>query len=114
MKLPRIHAEQPPARVRVTLPGDLKVALEAYAIYYREQYGDAVSLEALIPEMLTTFVSADREFRVWQQGQSESDLPPPSLPTPETARPKRVRSAASAAHTSADTANGVIDHAAEN
>lgn len=113
MKLPRIRAEQPPLRVRVTIPGDLRTALELYVQYYQAQYGDAVSLEALIPEMLTTFVSADRDFRVWQQGQSAGDLTPPSLPTTETARPKRVRPAASAAHNSAVTTNGVAAHDAE-
>ena len=114
MKLPRIRTEQPPMRVRVTIPGDLRAALELYGQYYQAQYGDAVSLEALIPEMLTTFVSADREFRVWQQGQSAGDVTPPPLPTTETARSKRIRATASAAHNSAVTTNGVAAHDAEN
>jgi len=88
MKLQRIRAEQPPTRVRVTLPGDLKVALEAYAVYYREQYGDTVTLEELVPQILTTFVSADREFRVWQQGKIEGDTAPHSLLTTEYDRQK--------------------------
>ena len=56
MRLQRIRTALPPARVRVTLPGDLKSTLEAYAAYYHEQYGDVVGLEALVPQILTTFV----------------------------------------------------------
>ena len=92
MRLQRIRTELPPARVRVTLPGDLKSTLDAYATYYHEQYGDVVGLEALVPQILTTFVSTDREFRAWQQAQTEEHAPQRSPTSPLIARSKRSRS----------------------
>lgn len=113
MKLPRLRPELPPVRIRLTLPGDLKAALESYAAYYRTQYGDTVNIEELIPEILQTFVTTDREFRLWQQAQSEGDTPqqPSLVATPSPV--KRDRAAARVAHNSAVTSNGVVLSEAE-
>jgi hypothetical protein len=63
----------PVAHVVITLnlafsvAGDLNAALESYARYYEHVHGDAVDSKALIPEMLSTFLQADREFRSWSR-----------------------------------------------
>jgi hypothetical protein len=86
MKLQRIRQELPPARLRLTLPGELKATLDAYAAYYRDQYGDLVGLEALIPQMLTTFVGNDRDFRQWQHAHAQPDSSSPLSSAPLTPR----------------------------
>jgi len=96
MKLQRIRKELPPTRLRLTLPGDLKATLDAYAAYYREQYDDAVGVEALILHMLTAFVGNDREFRQWQHAHPQPDSSPPLAPPPLTPRSTDSRSSASA------------------
>ncbi len=75
MRLQRIRQTLAPARLRLTLSGDLKATLDLYATYYGEHYGETVSLDALIPQMLTAFVSNDREFRQWQHQVNATALP---------------------------------------
>lgn len=75
MRLQRIRQTLAPARLRLTLSGDLKATLDLYATYYAEHYGETVSLDALIPQILTAFVSNDREFRQWQHQVSNDALP---------------------------------------
>ena len=65
MKLARIAKPLRSLQVRVTLAGDLNAALESYAHYYEHVHGDAVDSKALIPEILTAFLQADREFQSW-------------------------------------------------
>ena len=113
MKLQRICPELPPVRIRLTVPGDLKVVLEAYAAYYRKQYGDTVSLEELVPEILLTFVNTDREFRLWQQAQTEDDTVQQSSLVAAPAPTKSARPAARTAHNASATPNGVAPPEAE-
>jgi hypothetical protein len=67
MKLTRISKPLRSAQVRVTVPGDLNTALENYARYYEHIHGDPVEPRSLIPEMLRTFIDADREFQAWSR-----------------------------------------------
>jgi len=59
-------------QVRVTLAGDLNAALERYARYYEHVHGDAVDSKALIPEILSAFLQADREFQLWSRSGAHS------------------------------------------
>ncbi len=67
MKLNRIEKALRSVQVRVTLGGDLNVALESYARYYEHVHGEPVEPKALISEILHAFIDADREFQVWQR-----------------------------------------------
>jgi hypothetical protein len=80
MKLARIAKPLRSLQVRVTLTGDLNAALESYARYYEHVHGDAVDSKALIPEILSAFLQADREFQTWahSSGSSHYRRPGPS------------------------------------
>ena len=67
MKLARIAKPLRSLQVRVTLAGDLNAALESYARYYEHVHGDPVDSKALIPEILSAFLQADREFQTWSR-----------------------------------------------
>lgn len=67
MKIARIAKPLHSLQVRVTLAGDLNAALESYARYYEHVHGDPVDSKALIPEILTAFLKADREFQSWSR-----------------------------------------------
>ena len=80
MKLARIAKPLRSLQVRVTLAGDLNAALESYARYYEHVHGDAVDSKALIPEILSAFLQADREFQTWARssGSGHHRRPGPS------------------------------------
>jgi hypothetical protein len=80
MKLARIAKPLRSLQVRVTLAGDLNAALESYARYYEHVHGDAVDSKALIPEILSAFLQADRDFQTWARssGSSHRRRPSPS------------------------------------
>lgn len=67
MKLTRITKPPRSVQLRVTLAGDLNAALGSYARYYEHVHGEPVEPKALIPEILRSFIEADREFQVWQR-----------------------------------------------
>ena len=72
MKLARIAKPPRSLQVRVTLAGDLNAALESYARYYEHVHGDAVDSKALIPEILSAFLQADREFQAWARSSGSN------------------------------------------
>lgn len=72
MKLARIARPLRSQQVRVTLAGDLNAALESYARYYEHVHGDPVDSKALIPEILSAFLQADREFHLWARSPEHS------------------------------------------
>ena len=78
MKLARIAEPLRSLQVRVTLAGDLNAALESYARYYEQVHGAAVDSKALIPEMLSAFLQADREFQSWSRSSGRSHYRRPS------------------------------------
>ena len=80
MKLARISKPLRSVQVRVMLTGDLNVSLERYARYYVHVHGDSVDTRALIPEILRTFLDADREFQSWSR--SGGNQPSRRVPAP--------------------------------
>lgn len=51
-----------PVKLTITVPPDLAQALREYAAVYRAAYGEAESVEQLIPFMLASFLEGDRGF----------------------------------------------------
>jgi hypothetical protein len=72
-----------PVKMTFTAPPDLAQGLREYAAVYRATYGEAESVEELIPFMLTSFLEGDRGFAKARKEVSE-------LPAVE-ARPRRGR-----------------------
>ncbi len=75
MKLARIAKPLRFLQVRVKLAGDLNADLESYARYYEHVHGNAVDLKALIPEILSAFGQADREFHLWARSPEQPVTP---------------------------------------
>ena len=67
MKLARIAKPLRSVQVRVMLAGDLSTNPECYAHYYEHIHGEPVEARALIPEILSAFIDADREFQSWSR-----------------------------------------------
>lgn len=62
LKLDRLP-ERSPVRLTVTVPPELKAALDDYAEIYRRTYGQKESVAELIPFMLDGFIATDAGFR---------------------------------------------------
>lgn len=70
-------------KLTVTLPVELKAALDRYAAVHSREYGDTVDSLALIPYMLDAFIARDRGFKAMrsacqlpsQQPKLGSDIP---------------------------------------
>lgn len=54
--------DRKPVKMTITLSAELATKLRAYAAAYRESYGEAEDVGALIPFMLTAFIDSDRIF----------------------------------------------------
>jgi len=67
MKLTRISKPLRSVQLRVMLAGELNARLERYARYYEHVHGEPVDTRALIPEILSAFLNADREFQLWSR-----------------------------------------------
>ena len=61
-----------PVMLKGRVPGDLYEALVAYAAYYRGVHGEAIELWALLLQILSTFLDADREFHTWRGRPGEA------------------------------------------
>jgi hypothetical protein len=72
-----------PVKLTITVQPDLAQALREYAAVYRAAYGEAESVEELIPFMLTSFLEGDRGF-----AKARKEVP--ALPIVEP-RPRRGR-----------------------
>lgn len=82
MRLPRVQKDLPRVHVRATIPGELKVLLDAYLLYYQEHYGEPILLETLLTEILSSFFERDREFKHWRastNGSAGEGAPKPAL-----------------------------------
>jgi hypothetical protein len=73
MKLARISKPHRSVAIRAVLSGELNARLERYAQYYEHVHGESVDTRSLIPEILRTFLDADREFLSWSRS---ADAPP--------------------------------------
>ena len=51
-----------PVKLTITVQPDLAQALREYAAVYRVTYGEAESVEELVPFMLASFLDGDRGF----------------------------------------------------
>lgn len=61
LKLPKLPDRTPVKHVISVMP-ELEKKLRDYADIYRQSYGEAETIEALIPFMLEAFLDADRAF----------------------------------------------------
>jgi hypothetical protein len=80
-----------PVKLTITLQPDLAQALREYAAVYRATYGEAESVEELVPFMLASFLEGDRGF-----AKARKEIQ--DLPAVDT-RPRRGRRKASAQQT---------------
>lgn len=71
-------------KLTVTVEPDLHNALQAYADLYRETYGEAETVQTLIPYMLRDFLEGDRGFAKVSK-QRAASRPAPAVPS----RPRR-------------------------
>jgi hypothetical protein len=72
-----------PVKLTITVQPGLAQALREYAAVYRATYGEAESVEELVPFMLTSFLEGDRGF-----AKARKEMP--ELPVVEP-RPRRGR-----------------------
>jgi hypothetical protein len=66
-----------PVKLTVTLPPDLKKALDDYAALYARTYGEEEPVAELVPFMLDSFLKADAGLR---KGRRELKAEPMALP----------------------------------
>ena len=66
-----------PSKLTITLPPELKKALDDYATIYARSYGTEEHVAELVPYMLESFLKADHSFR---QGRKELLHAPMALP----------------------------------
>lgn len=64
--------DRTPVKINITVSPELSNALQAYAELYRETYGAAEPVPALIPYMLESFLAGDRGF-----AKTRRERPPP-------------------------------------
>ncbi len=50
-------------KLTITVPADLKGALDRYAAVHSRIYGESVDAAVLIPHMLAAFIARDRGFK---------------------------------------------------
>ena len=72
-----------PVKLTITVQPELAQALREYAAVYRVTYGEAESVEELVPFMLASFLEGDRGF-----AKARKEIP--ELPAVES-RPRRGR-----------------------
>jgi hypothetical protein len=61
LKLPKLP-DRTPVKLTITLPPDLRNALDDYAEAYEQSYGEKEPIAELIPAMLAAFLRSDRSF----------------------------------------------------
>lgn len=61
LKLGRLP-DRTPVKLTISVPPDLKQALDDYAALYETAYGRSEPLAELVPHMLAAFLASDREF----------------------------------------------------
>ena len=74
MKLRLKDKEQPPAQLRLTLPGNLKASLDEYLLYLRDTSHREAELKEVALEMLRQFVETDRDFRMWRKQRAGTEV----------------------------------------
>lgn len=69
--LARIETDDQSVDLRLKLKGKLASELAAYREAYAEAHGHPVDLETLAPQMLASFMAADRGFQGWRRRRSQ-------------------------------------------
>jgi hypothetical protein len=62
LKLERLP-DRTPVKVTISVPPELKIALDEYAAAYAQAYGSEEAISELIPAMLASFLEGDRGFQ---------------------------------------------------
>ena len=73
-----------PVKLTITIQPDLAQGLREYAAVYRAAYGEAETVEELIPFMLAHFLEADRGF-----AKARKDVPELPAIEPQRRRGRR-------------------------
>jgi hypothetical protein len=83
-----------PVKMTFTAPPDLAQALREYAAVYRATYGEAETVEELIPFLLASFLEGDRGF-----AKARKEVPdlPPIEPRPRPGRRRKTSTQGSGA-----------------
>lgn len=68
LALPKLP-ERNSVKRTIVCPPELNKALEEYALLYRETYGEAESIETLIPFILSAFLAKDRAFVAFRKAR---------------------------------------------
>jgi hypothetical protein len=77
-----------PVKLTITVQPDLAQALREYAAVYRATYGEAESVEELVPFMLASFLEGDRGF-----AKARKEIPELPVVQPRPRRGRRKNSA---------------------
>ena len=83
MKPPALQKlpDRNPVKRTIVCEPELNKALEEYALFYGEAYGETEPVETLMPFMLSTFLAKDRAFMVFRKTRAadadtgQSDYP---------------------------------------
>lgn len=71
MKLKRVTTNDPVERVALSLHQSLTSNLAAYREFYKQTYGDEISLSQLVEEMAKSFMTEDKAFQKYMGNESE-------------------------------------------
>ena len=71
MKLKRVTTNDPVERVALSLHQSLTANLAAYREFYKQTYGDEISLSQLVEEMAKSFMAEDKAFQKFMGLESE-------------------------------------------
>lgn len=63
-------------KLTISVPADLKTALDDYAAAHSRMHGDAVDATTLIPHMLQAFIARDRGFKAMRSRKVASTAQP--------------------------------------
>jgi hypothetical protein len=83
LKLARLP-DRVPVKLTITVQPDLAQALREYAAVYRATYGEAESVEELVPFMLASFLEGDRGF-----AKARKEVPELPVVEPQRRRGRR-------------------------
>lgn len=89
LALPKLPDRNPVKRTIICEPA-LNSALEDYALLYREIYGEAESVENLVPFMLSAFLAKDRAFTVFRKARGERGSEGGETLPDQTRRKRRI------------------------
>lgn len=74
MKLQRVESQDKRTKMNLSFKGSTVKAIEEYRAYYKEVYGDTITAQALIEEMLRTIMREDKSFAKFQEQAREAEL----------------------------------------